>query len=79
MFAFRLRVLKAGEDSYLGIVEGFPEIMVHSITAAGAEADLVRGLIDYLERLQDRETTRIEWDDFPAVRTVTLSLGPPAG
>jgi len=74
MFAFRLRILKAGEDSYLGLVEGFPEILIHSVSAAGAEADLVRGLIDYLERLQDRETTRIDWDEFPTMRVVRLFI-----
>lgn len=76
MFEFRLRVLDVGEGSYLGIVEGFPEVMVHATSTLQAEADLVRALTVHLERLQDREATRLELDDFPTVRVTRLFLGP---
>jgi hypothetical protein len=76
MFEFRLRILEAGPGSYLGIVEGFPQILVQSITPVQAEADLTRALIDYLERLMDHDATRIQLDDFPTVRIATLGVGP---
>jgi len=74
MFEFRLRILEAGPNSYLGIVEGLPEILVHDLTAGATEADLVRAVEDWLERKMVRETTRIEQDDLPTVRTSRLSL-----
>lgn len=74
MFEFRLRILEAGPDSFLGTVEGFPAVIVHADSAN--EADLVRALVDYLERLSDHEGTRLELDDFPAVRASRLILGP---
>jgi hypothetical protein len=74
VFEFRLRILEAGPDSYLGVVEGFPSVLVHANTAAVAEAELVRALIDYLERQMDRERTRIQYEDFPTVRTARLCL-----
>jgi predicted RNase H-like HicB family nuclease len=75
MFEFRLRILEVGEDSYLGIVEGFPEVMVHATSACQAEADLVRALAAHLEGLHDREATRLELDENPTVRVVRLVLG----
>jgi hypothetical protein len=57
-------------------VEGFPEILVHAVTAQQAEADLVRGLEDYLDRIQNREDTRIDHDSFPTVRVARLFLSP---
>jgi predicted RNase H-like HicB family nuclease len=74
MFEFRLRVLDVGRGSFLGIVEGFPEVLVHANSPQEAEADLTRALIDYLQRLQDQEATRLELDDFPTVRTIRLYL-----
>ncbi|NNN17095.1 MAG: hypothetical protein HKL79_01855 [Thermoplasmata archaeon] len=74
MFEFRLRVLDVGEGSFLGIVEGFPEVMVHAWSAGQAEADLVRALDAHLESLLDREATRLQLDDFPTVRVVRLHL-----
>jgi hypothetical protein len=79
MFEFRLRILDVGEGSFLGIVEGFPEILVHATSPGEAEADLTRALADHLKRLQDLEATRIDWDDFPTVRSVRLFMGPDAG
>ena len=81
MFEFRLRILDVRErdtdpPSFLGIVEGFPEVLVHATSSQQAEGDLTRALIDHLERLQDREATRIDWDDFPTVRSMRLHLGP---
>jgi predicted RNase H-like HicB family nuclease len=74
MFEFRLRILDVGEGSYLGIVEGFPDVMVHARSPSQAEADLVRALGAHLEGLQDREATRIELDDFPTIRVRRLYL-----
>ena len=81
MFEFRLRVLDVRErdtdpPSFLGIVEGFPEVLVHSASPGQVEKDLVNALIDHLKRLQDHERTRIDWDDFPTVRAVRLYLAP---
>lgn len=74
MFEFRLRILEAGPDSFLGIVGGFPAILVHAGSASEAEADLIRALVDYLERLQEPDVTRLELDEFPTVRVVRLRL-----
>ena len=84
MFEFRLRILDAREregdpPSYLGIVEGFPQVLVHATSAGQAEADLTRALIDHLERSMDREATRIQVEDFPTVRRPRLYLTPPDG
>jgi len=76
VFEFRLRILEAEPNSFLGIVEGFPQILSHAASAAQAEADLVRALIDHLERLMDHEATGIELDDLPTVRQSVLCLGP---
>ena len=71
-----MREREADPPSFLGIVEGFPQILTHSTSVEQAEADLTRALVDHLERLQDRESTRIDWDDFPTVRSLRLYLGP---
>ena len=81
MFEFRLRILDVrerdtGPDSFLGMVEGFPEILAHAASIGQTELDLVNALIDYLQRLQDHEATRIDWDDFPTVRIARLFLAP---
>lgn len=81
MFEFRLRILDVREregdpPSFLGIVEGFPEILAHATSAGQAEADLTSALSEHLRRLQDREATRIDWDDFPTVRSVRLYVTP---
>jgi len=60
--------------SFLGIVEGFPEVQVHATSPGQAEADLTRALIDHLTRLQDHEATRLELDEYPTVRRVRLFL-----
>ncbi len=79
MFEFRLRILDARERdtdpfSFLGIVEGFPEILVHARTMEQAERDLVNAFEEHLKRLMDREATRIQLDDFPTVRVSRLVL-----
>ncbi len=81
MFEFRLRILDVREHesdppSFLGIVDGFPEVLAHATSPEQAENDLVNAFADHLKRLQDREATRIDWDDFPTVRTVTVYAGP---
>jgi len=81
VFEFRLRILDVREretdpPSFLGIVEGFPEVLVHAPSPGQAEVNLTRALGEYLERIQDRESTRIDWDDFPTVRTARLYIAP---
>jgi predicted RNase H-like HicB family nuclease len=81
VFEFRLRILDVrGKDtdppSFLGIVEGFPEILVHAPTLEEAGRDLVNALEEHLTRLMDHEATRIDWDDFPTVRLARLYLNP---
>ncbi len=83
MFEFRLRILDVRErdgdpPSFLGIVEGFPEVLAHATSPRQAEADLTCALVEYLKGLQDREATRIDWDDFPTVRVRRLYLRSPA-
>jgi hypothetical protein len=80
VFEFRLRILDVRErdtdpSSFLGIVEGFPQVMAHAASATHAERDLMASLADYLTRIQDREATRLELDDFPTIRVVRLCLG----
>ena len=79
MFEFRLRILDVGDGYYLGIVEGFPEILVHATSPGQAERDLVNALAEHLRRVQDRESTRIDWDDFPTLRLMRLYLSPRVG
>jgi hypothetical protein len=74
VFAFRLRILDVGVGSYLGIVEGFLQILVHESTASECEASLTRMLVAYLDGLRDEEATRIQLDDFPTVRSSRLFL-----
>jgi predicted RNase H-like HicB family nuclease len=79
MFEFRLRILDVRERemdpfSYLGIVEGFPEILVHAETPDAAEANLVNALTECLGRLKQPDETRLELDEFPSVRTISLFL-----
>jgi len=77
VFAFRLRILDVGRGSYLGIVEGFPQILAHAESAGECEAQVTQILVAYLEGLKDEEATRIQLDDFPTVRTGRLHLGLP--
>jgi predicted RNase H-like HicB family nuclease len=77
MFEFRLRILDVREresdpPSFLGIVEGFPDVLAHATTIEQAEHDLVNALFEHLKRLQDLEATRLEVDDFPTVKAPRL-------
>jgi len=79
VFEIRLRVLdvrerEADPPSFLGIAEGFPQVLVHAASASQAEADLVRALVDHLESLKEPEATRIQLDDFPTVGTCRVYL-----
>lgn len=81
MIEFRLRILdvrgrETDPASFLGIVEGFPEILVYATTVEQAERDLVKTLEEHLNRLMDHDATRLQLDDFPTVRVVRLTLGP---
>ncbi len=81
MFEFRLRILDVRErdtdpPSFLGIVEGFPEVLVHATSPVQTERELVDALSAHLRRLQDHEATRIDWDDFPTVRLLRVALQP---
>jgi hypothetical protein len=82
MFEFRLRVLDVRERetdpfSYLGIVEGFPEILVHATSLEQAERDLVSALDVHLKRLQDQGPAGADWEVFPTVASLRLFLSPP--
>ncbi len=79
MFELRLRSLEAGPSSYLGVVEGIPDILVHPATPGEAEGDLVRALIDHLESGMDYESTRLQLEDMPTVRVVQLNIHPHMG
>jgi hypothetical protein len=84
MFEFRLRILDVRDHdtdppSFLGIVEGFPDVLVHATSTGQAEADLMRALVEHLTRMLNRDATRIDWDDFPTVRAVRLYLRPISG
>jgi len=79
MFEIRLRILDVRErptdpPSFLGIVEGFPDVLVHATSPEQAERDLLNAVAEHLKRLQDREATRIDWDDFPTVRSLRVCL-----
>lgn len=76
MFEFRLRVLDAGDGSFIGVVEGYPEILVAGTSASQTEADLTRALAELLERGRDLEATRLQLEDFPTVREFRLYLSP---
>jgi hypothetical protein len=76
MFEFRLRVLQAGPNSFLGLVEGFPSVLAHAESASAAEGDLVRALIAHLEAIQDPDGTRIQLDDLPTIRRVSIFVRP---
>ena len=81
MFEFRLRILDMREretdpPSFLRMVEGFPEAAVHATSAKQAEMDLRNALVEHLKQLQDREATRIDWDDLPTVRVARIFLSP---
>ena len=77
MFEFRARVLQAGPSSFLGLVDGFPQIFTESESLAEAERDVLNALGDYLRSLEQPYAARIEQDDIPrvAVRRLYLSLG----
>ena len=84
MLEVRLRILdvrekEADPPSFLGIAEGFPDVLVHATAIEDAERDLVNALEDHLSRLMDYEGTRIQSDDFPTVRVVRLRLSPAVG
>jgi hypothetical protein len=84
MFKFRLRILDVREretdpPSSLGIVEGFPQVLVHECSAAEAENDLIAALGEYLRRIADYEATRVQLDDYPTVRVTEVAVGPLPG
>ena len=81
VFEFRLRILDARERdtdpfSYLGIVEGFPEILVNARTVEQTERDLVNVLEVHLRGLINQEATQLQLDDFPTVRAIRVAVVP---
>ena len=79
MFEFRLRILdvrehEADPPSFLGIVEGFPQILTCSTSVEQTERDLVNALEEHLRRLMDHEATRIQLDEFPTAQSVRVHL-----
>lgn len=84
MLEIRLRILDVRErttdpPSFLGIVEGFPHVLVHATTIELAERNLVNALEEHLRRLMDNEATRIQLDDYPTVHVTSLRLSPALG
>jgi predicted RNase H-like HicB family nuclease len=84
MFEFRLRILdmrerEADPPSFLGIVEGFPNVLVHATSPEETERNLTLALVEHLKRLQEQDATRLEEDDFPRSRLIRLYLQPNAG
>ena len=81
MLEIRLRVLDVREretnpPSFLGIVEGFPELLSHAVTAEQCERDLVDLFEEHLKGLMNHEATRLQLDDFPTIQVVRLVLSP---
>jgi len=74
MICYRLRIVAADAASYLGIVEGVPQILVQATTIARAEAELCNALADHLPRDLDFESTLLELDDLPTVTTFRIYL-----
>jgi hypothetical protein len=84
MFEFRLRILDAREGdgdppSFLGIVEGVPQILVHGDSVEGAEITLQNALVEHLRGLMDHAATGIFIDDLPTVRVSALRWSQPTG
>jgi predicted RNase H-like HicB family nuclease len=79
MLEFRIRVLDVHPDGFIGLVEGLPPLLAHAESAEEAEVEAVHLLEAHLERLMDRDETRIERDDFPTVRVTRLFLRPEVG
>jgi hypothetical protein len=71
----RLRVLAYGPHRFLGIAEGFPEVLVFSKSPEAVEIDLTNAVEDRIRCRMNFEVTSIDWDDFPTVRSVRLYLG----
>jgi hypothetical protein len=74
VFEIRLRILAYGPNRFLGIAEGFPDILTFSSTSEEAEIDLANAVIDHLRRSMNSDRTRLDWDDRPVVRTIRLRL-----
>ena len=82
MLEIRLRILDAREretdlPSFLGIAEGFPQVLVHALTVEQTERELVGALDRHLTKLMDHEATWLQLDDYPTVRVARLRLRPP--
>ena len=72
-----VRERETDPTSFLGIVEGFPQILTCSTSVEQTERDLVNALEEHLRRLMDHEATRIQLDDSPTVQFVRLHLAQP--
>lgn len=77
MFEFRLRILEEGPNSFIGVVDEFPDFLVHGTSINEVEQDLVNVLIPQLRRLLNYEPVRYGLDELPTVRIVQLHLFPP--
>jgi hypothetical protein len=72
MFEFRLRILDVRErdtdpPSFLGIVEGLPEVLAHATSLTQAEVELIGALVARLERWQDHGATPVVGNRPPDV------------
>ena len=75
MLEIRLRILAYGPQKFLGIAEGFPEVLTFSKSPEAAEVDLTNAVENRLRSLMQPESSSIDWDDAPTVREVRLYLG----
>ena len=74
MFEIRLRILAYGPNQFLGIAEGYPNVLTFSSTIEQAEIDLTNAVTEHLRQSMNLEGTRLDWDDHPTVRTACLRL-----
>jgi hypothetical protein len=74
MFEFRARILQAGPNSFLGVIDGFPQILTESPTVGGAEIDVLNSLGDYIASLAEPPQAETEHDDFPTIAILRLRL-----
>lgn len=52
-----------GQPPYLGIAEGFPQVLTYLVSVEQAERDLVNALKRHLGRRVGYEATRLRYDD----------------
>jgi hypothetical protein len=74
MFEFRARILQAGPNSFLGLIDGFPQILTESPTVVVAQIDVLNALGECLASMAESPAVRVEHDDYPTVRILRLGI-----